>query len=468
MNDDHGNSATSDAAPVMAGPSFRRWRLMLLVCGVVAAAVVTWSLTTTTTLPEIPQVQEQGASRAVVSLLADVRSRLQRQPASATAWGDYGMALMQHERPAEALQCFAAAAILAPKDARWPHLSGVILEQTDLTQATQCYATAVSLQPKSAQSRLRLVSVLLTQGRFPEADRELQQLSQQFPGEPEVWLQRVRLARLAGIPQQVSELLQSARQHQSVSDLLLREVAGVQLQIGQQALAEQLLTESGTAPPHRSVRDPWLEQLRSFDASGVVASAQADLQRQQGQLDRAVQTLSTLANRFPERSRPALNRALALRDQGNAAAALAELVELATRFPEDPLILFHLAVTAAQAGQPAQALQTLERCLQLKPDYGLARAVRADLLEAAGQVAAAIQEYRQAVADSPGDPWIRFGLVHLLLRQKQLPEAAETLQPIQSILTSQMQAETAELQRLQNELQQATVTEPLRSNTQTP
>ena len=324
----------------------------------------------------------------------------------------------------------------------------------------------------------RFAAAVLPSLRRPEAESDwaqlrwmagrLQQLSQQLPGEPEVWLQRVRLARLAGIPQQVSELLQSARQHQSVSDLLLREVAGVQLQIGQQALAEQLLTESGTAPPHRSVRDPWLEQLRSFDASGVVASAQADLQRQQGQLDKAVQTLSTLANRFPERSRPALNRALALRDQGNAAAALAELVELATRFPEDPLILFHLAVTAAQAGQPAQALQTLERCLQLKPDYGLARAVRADLLEAAGQVAAAIQEYRQAVADSPGDPWIRFGLVHLLLRQKQLPEAAETLQPIQSILTSQMQAETAELQRLQNELQQATVTEPLRSNTQTP
>lgn len=435
------------------------WCSSLAAAGILAAGLLVWQTGFRQPLPEIPQFSGQGASRTVVSLLTDLRDRLLRQTHSATAWGDYGMALMQHERPAEALQCFAAAARLAPQDARWPHLTGVILEQTDLQQAAAQYAAAAALQPGAAQSELRLVSVLLTLGQFQSTEPRLQQLARRFPREPDVWLQRIRLARLMNAPDQALQWLQAARQQQAVSDLLLREAAGIQLQLGQSDSARQLLEESRHAQPHVAVRDPWLEQLRAFDASGAVASAQADLQRQQGRLDQAVRTLSTLASRFPERSRPALNRALALRDQGNTAEALAELSRLAAGFPADPLIHFHLAVTTAQAGQLAQALQSLERCLQLKPDYGLARAVRADLLDAAGQTAAAIAEYRQAVLDTPGDPWIRFGLVQLLLRQKQLSDAAAALQPVAALLSPGQQAEQSELQRLQTELKQAAATD---------
>lgn len=451
--------------PTMNSRKCRRqlWLLLLLLVGAGAALVVAL-FGFRASLPEIPQVSQQG-SKAVLSLLSDLQQRLQRQPRSVTAWGDYGMALMQHERPAEALQCFAAAAVLDPTDPRWPHLTGVILEQTDLQQAAASFATAVRLQPNAHQSRLRLVSVLLTLGQFQSAESEFQQLAERCPREPDVWLQRIRLARLVAAPDQAVQSLQTARQQQAISDLLLREMAGVYLQQGQNELADQLLAESRTAPPHSSFRDPWLDQLKAFDASGVVASAQADLQRQQGRLDQAIRTLSTLAGRFPERSRPALNRALALRDQGDVAASAAELSQLAEKFPEDPLIHFHLAVTTAQAGQPARALEQIERCLQLKSDYGIARAVKADLLDASGQSAAAVTEYLQAVADAPGDPWIRFGLVHLLLRQKQIPEALEALQPVAAMLSSEQQAEQAELQRLQAELKQATHASP---SSQTP
>ncbi len=446
----------------------RWWWSSLAVAGVLAAGLLVWQAGFRQPLPTIPQFFGHGASRAVVSLLTDLRDRLQRQTHSASAWGDYGMALMQHERPAEAMQCFAAAASLAPQDPRWPHLTGVILEQTDVQRAAVQYAAAVALQPNAAQSELRLISILITLGQFQSAELRLQQLARRFPREPDVWLQRIRLARLMNAPDQALQWLQAARQQQTVSDLLLREVAGIQLQQGQSDSARQLLEESRHAQPHVAVRDPWLEQLRAFDASGAVASAQADLQRQQGRLDQAVRTLSTLASRFPERSRPALNRALALRDQGNTAEALAGLSNLAAGFPEDPLVHFHLAVTTAQVGQQTQAMQSLERCLQLKPDYGLARAVRADLLDAAGQAAAAVAEYRQAVLDTPGDPWIRFGLVHLLLKQKQLSEAAAALQPVKALLSPGQQAEQSELQRLQTELKQAAATDSAAGQTTTP
>lgn len=51
---------------------------------------------------ESPVVSIPGASPAVLDLLQDLRSRVERQPDSASAWGDYGLCLMQHERPREA------------------------------------------------------------------------------------------------------------------------------------------------------------------------------------------------------------------------------------------------------------------------------------------------------------------------------------------------------------------------------
>ncbi|MFM7921641.1 MAG: hypothetical protein ACKPJJ_15580, partial [Planctomycetaceae bacterium] len=59
----------------------------------------------------------------------------------------------------------------------------------------------------------------------------------------------------------------------------------------------------------------------------------------------------------------------------------------------------------------------------------------------------------------PGAPWIRFGLVQLLLRQKQLSDAAAALQPVAALLSPGQQAEQSELQRLQTELKQAAATD---------
>jgi tetratricopeptide (TPR) repeat protein len=153
----------------------------------------------------------------------------------------------------------------------------------------------------------------------------------------------------------------------------IRKLRSRRLQAGQPNVAASLRAESLQQPPLQPFPDPWLAALRAFDVSGSVDSTTADQLRGQGRLSEAATRLAARARRFPDRSRPALNLALARRDQGQLEQALDDLQKLAERFPTDPLVHFHLAVTLAQLGRQDAATSSLHTCLQIKPDYGLAR-----------------------------------------------------------------------------------------------
>lgn len=460
------NPHTAANSPATIGPASSRRLLWIVVpaAALLIAAAFVFLKRGAAPTAVIPLVSIPGASPAVTDLLQDLRSRVERQPDSASAWGDYGLCLMQHERPREALTCFQQALRRESDNPAWHYLSGVILEQTSLEQAVAALQRAVELRRDSAVARLRLASALMTLGQFQQASEHLEQVRSQLPGAAEAWVQGARIARLSGQPELAESLLAEARRVQAVTSLLLREVASAELQRGHGEVAASLLDEATRAPLPMPLPDPWLERLKAFDVSGAVASQQADQQRQQGLLDQAVRTLSTLSRRFPERSRPTLNLALALREQGRIPEAVSELEQLTTRFPADPLVRFHLAVTQAQTGQTAIAMQHLNTCLTQKPDYGMARAVLGDLLDSQGQVDAAIAAYQRAVTDSPEEPWIRFGFVELLLRHSRNVAAAEQLVAASLVVDGDQIAAKTELKRLQTLVDQHQPQPPLPSS----
>lgn len=404
--------------------------------------------------PVVPEVDLSQISEPVAKRLRDVRERVEQQPHSASAWGEYAMYLMQHDRPSEALICFRRAAELDATDARWHYFQGVILVQKDLDAAVTAFDQALRVQPDSVPCKLRLVSARLTLGDFETARVLLLKLRESSPRVAEVWEQGARLERLAGTPEAALKWLEQARSTGVVSPELLRETARVQLQLGHSDEARALSEEAGRLPPVAPVNDPWLEQLKVLDVSGAVAATTADQQRSDGRLDLATNTLSTLARRFPERSRPALNLALALRDQGRTAEAIQQLRSLVEKFPADALVHFHLAITLAQAGSVSEAMPEIDRCLELKPDYGMARAMRADLLDAGGDSATAQAEYERAIVDSPGEVWIRFGYLQLLVRRELWKDAAVQLQEAAKILPPDQVDANSEFQRLQQILRE--------------
>jgi len=406
--------------------------------------------------PAVPRVEQRGMDRVVQELFSDVRGRVERQPWDPQSWGQYGMCLLQHERPREALLCFGQARKLDPGNPRWPWYTVMILEQTDLAAAAVELEQAFALAPDALHVRLKLAATKLALGDATVAEELLQEIPPESAAAADSVLQRVRAARLRNAPLEALKILDNARKRNSgLSSDLYQEAAVAALQAGQPQLAASLRAESLLQPPLQPFPDPWLAALRAFDVSGGVDSAAADQLRGQGRLPEAAARLAALARRFPDRSRPALNLALTLRDQGQLEQAANDLQDLAGRFPMDPLVHFHLAVTYAQLGQQDAAVKSLHICLQIKPDYGLARSALADLLAAAGRSPEAVSEAERAVADSPGELWVHFGLVRLLLSAGQLSRARQVLDQTAALPTAAGALEQAELRRLREDLQAA-------------
>lgn len=409
---------------------------------------------------EPPAIPDSGMNPAVRITLERARDRVIRQPDSSRAWGSLGMNLMQHELPQEALLCFERAILLDPADARWSYYSAVILEQKDLHRSLEHFEAAIRKDALYVPARSRYASALITAGRFDSAMTQLQKVRAGEPSNPSLYLQLMRTEKLQNRPDAGLRWLTVAREQSAVSRGVLEEAARLELLAGHKAEADQLLEESRLQPPDRPVSDSWYEAIAALDVSGSVASAKADELRQRGQLREAATALKTLANRFPERSRPALNHALALRDQGLPEEAIRELVSLRSRFSGDPIIRYHLAVTLATTGRNTEAITELEACLQLKPDYGLARAVYGDLLHAEGNQEEAIRQARTAVDLSPGDAWIRLGLISLLQRCSRTEEARKELSVAKTIIQPSQEAERSALSQLESSLAPASPESP--------
>ena len=79
----------------------------------------------------------------------------------------------------------------------------------------------------------------------------------------------------------------------------------------------------------------------------------------------------------------------------------------------------------------------------------MARAMRADLLDAKGDEKTALAEYKRALVDSPGEIWIRFGYVQLLIRRQLWNEADAQLKEAANVLNTESVDTTAEFHRLQ-------------------
>ncbi|MFM8475875.1 MAG: tetratricopeptide repeat protein, partial [Planctomycetaceae bacterium] len=376
-----------------------RWRsgvLAVVLLGIAVLAAVS-GRNGSASRAEVPQFDQRGMDRVVLELLSDVRGRVERQQADAESWGQYGMCLLQHDRPREALLCFRQARQLDPQNPRWPWFSAMILEQTDLAAAVAELQLAFDLAPDAVHVRLKLAATKLAQGDWATTEQLLRPLAKDSAATAASLLEQARAARLRNAPGDVLKILEEGRgQSSSLSAELLEEAAVAALQSGQPELARSLRLESVQYPRQPRVDDPWLAGLRAFDVSGGADSAAADQLRAQGRLEDAAARLAVLARRFPDRSRPALNLALARRDQGQPEQAVAELQRLVKRFPTDPLVHFHLAVTEAQLGRIEPALSNLSESLRLKPDYGIARSALADLLAAGGRLSEALVEAERA------------------------------------------------------------------------
>jgi tetratricopeptide (TPR) repeat protein len=350
----------------------KRWGVWLVVAIVgVAVAYLVWG-NGEKPVPEIPRPDLAAISEYEVQQdVFGASHRVEVEPRSAGAWGEYGVILRAYRYHTEADRCLRVAADLDPTDGRWPYLLGTHLADTDPTAAVEWLERAVRGNvPEAARTtvRARLAETLLAAGRPGDALAAVGP----DPGaaHPRLRLVAARAAAAAGDDRAAAEYLGDLVDYPAAARLALLLRSEICRRQGRTSYADHLATRAADVPAV-TWPDPLADPIRSRDLS------------RGGRLDEAARLL---------RDGRATEAELLLRPLTSGPAAA------------DPRAFVGRAEALEMQGDRKSALEALARAVQLDPknlaanyQLGLLHFHTGEQLWAAGRADEARTEFRTAV-----------------------------------------------------------------------
>lgn len=433
--------------------SDRKVWLVLAAAAVAVAGGVTYWLTREEPVPEVPRPGPGAfAYREITMEVYGACQRVEREPRSATAWGDYGALLRAYRQHPEADRCLQVAADLDPADGRWPYLLGYHLADADPGAAVGWLERAArGTVPAGTQDtvKAKLAEVLLTLGRPADA---LAALGPDPTTSPRTRIAAARAAAATGDDRAASEFIGDLTDHPLAARQALLLRAEICRRQGRPSYAEYLAARAAEVP-EGTWPDPFADAIRSLDRSpggrldeaarllraGRPAEAElllrpltggpaatdprpfvglAEAREAQGDRKGALEALALAVKVDPKNL--AANYQLGLLHfktgerlwaGGQADAARAEFREAVTWLDNALVInpdfgkglLLKGSALSRFLGKPDEGLALLRRFVQLRPEVGEGHLLLGQALADGGQKDAAIASLRRAVELSPPD-----------------------------------------------------------------
>jgi tetratricopeptide (TPR) repeat protein len=341
-----------------------------------------------------PGVDPTGADPQVLQAIEESRTAVRKSPHSATAWGRLGKVLLAHNYYPEARACFARAEQLDPREARWPYLRGLSLEEQDMEDRIACFQRAVELNGETPALRLQLAVLLLGRDQLDAAEEQFRQL----------------LVREPENPRGALGLAQLAFQH------------------GDLKTSRQLLTKLADSPFARKAAQALLAQVeqRCQDTTAAArasyrASVLPDDKRWPDPIKGEVDQLKT-------GKRERLRLAVQLYEQKRPEEAIVALLGLQREYPDWDQVWFQHGFVLYATGQLAAAEDALRRALQLAPDSVQAHFFLGLVRFQKGNYAAAADSFREATRLRPNYARAYFNLAQSLIRQGDKTGARDSLE----------------------------------------
>jgi tetratricopeptide (TPR) repeat protein len=351
----------------------------------VAVAYVAWA-TRKVPVPEIPRPGPSAFTEPEVQTdVARAARRVEREPRSAAAWGQYGIVLRAYRQHPEADRCFQVAADLDPADGRWPYLLGTHLADTDPAAAVAWLERAArGTVPAEAREtvRARLAETLIAAGRPADALAALG--PDPAASGPQIRLAAARAAAATGDDRTASEFLGDLTDYPPAARLALLLRSEICRRQGRTSYADYLAGRAADLP-----EIPWEDKLadpvRSRDLSHGGRLDEAARLLRIGQPVEAERLLRPLTD-GPSASDPRVFVALAdaLEEQGDRKGALEALARAVKLDPKNLKGNYQLGLLHFDTGEKLwvagrddearaefrAAVTWLDKALAINPNFG--------------------------------------------------------------------------------------------------
>jgi protein O-mannosyl-transferase len=352
--------------------------------------------------PEPPRVQVTALPAEHQARIEEKTLQVQKNPRSGAAWGNLGMSLWAYDFRSEARVCFDRAEKLERSNPRWPYFLALASSAEDPEQSMAWLKRTIELCGRECISpRYQLAKILIEQGRWKEAETEIDTILGAKPGFAPVLLFRAQHAFSVGdldaAVQLVRQCLDDPRTRKSASALL----AAILHREGNSAAALDAAQQAAAAPQDEPVVDPYETEVSALrdNPQKLVENAHSLLAaRKLGQAATVIDRLVQQHRDVPE-TWLALGRLCLLQNKlDEADAALRKHLELD---PTSVQGLFQLGTVQLNQNRFELAAESFARAVELKPDFGPAWFNRAFSLGRSGKFAQAVEPFEQAIRHNP-------------------------------------------------------------------
>jgi tetratricopeptide (TPR) repeat protein len=359
------------------------WFVIAVAGGTVAG--VTWA-TRRVPVTEIPRPGPSAFAEPEVQMdVAEAARRVELEPRSAAAWGEYGIVLRAYRQHAEADRCFQVATDLDPADGRWPYLLGSHLADTDPTAAAGWLERAArGTVPDEARETVqaRLAETLIAAGRPADALAFLG--PDPAASGPRIRLAAARAAAAAGDDRAAAEFLGDLADHPPAARQALLLRSEICRRQGRTSYADYLAERAADAP-EGIWPDPLADPVRARDLSHGGRLDEAARMLRIGQPAEAERLLRPLtAGPSASDPRAFLGLAEAREAQGDRKGALAELAQAVRVDPGSLTANYRIGLLHFDIGEKLwaadradearaefrEAVTWLDKALTLNPDFG--------------------------------------------------------------------------------------------------
>jgi tetratricopeptide (TPR) repeat protein len=342
----------------------------------------------------------------------------------ADAYGSLARVYHAYEFLDSAEPAYLNARRLASGNSEWPHLLGVLYQQTGrLDEAAEALAAARRLQPRDYAAAIHLGDVYMSLNRLVDAREQFQGVIDVFPAVARRGLGDVALRerKFAEAVEHYRAVLDRVPQADAMHYSLAMAYRG----LGRIDEARAHLQRRGPAGVH--VGDPVMVAVQSLvrgERAWVMRGRRA---YEAGEFQAAAEAFTKALEAAPASVTARVNLGLSLSQLGDPTGA-AEQFERALRLEADNRVArASLGILRARQGRDSQALDHLSAAFALAPgDAAVSRELTAVLLRL-GRENDAIDVLTKARSFDPDDEDMLIGLSILLAKRERYLEAVNIL-----------------------------------------